>query len=42
MVGGEPHALSPGTWFRMPAGTPHSIRARTSLRLALYLLPAGE
>lgn len=42
VVGGEPHALRPGTWFRMPAGTPHSIRARTPLRLALYLLPAGE
>jgi quercetin dioxygenase-like cupin family protein len=42
VVGGEPHALRPGTWFRMPAGTPHSIRARTSLRLALYLLAARE
>jgi quercetin dioxygenase-like cupin family protein len=41
-VGGESHVLRPGTWFRMPAGTPHSIRARTSLRLALYLLAARE
>ena len=40
-VGGEAHALGPGTWFRMPAGMPHSIRARTPLRLALYLLPPG-
>jgi quercetin dioxygenase-like cupin family protein len=42
VVGGEPHALGRGTWFRMPARTPHSILARTPLRLALYLLPAGE
>jgi quercetin dioxygenase-like cupin family protein len=39
VVGGERVALNPGTWFRMPARTPHSIRARTPLRLALYLLP---
>lgn len=42
VVGGEPHALGPGTWFRMPARMPHSILARTPLRLALYLLPSGE
>jgi quercetin dioxygenase-like cupin family protein len=42
VVGGEPHALGPGTWFRMPARMPHSIVARRPLRLALYLLPAGE
>jgi quercetin dioxygenase-like cupin family protein len=41
VLGAEHHALVPGSWFRMPAGLPHSIRARTSLRLALYLLPAG-
>jgi quercetin dioxygenase-like cupin family protein len=40
IVGGSPHALMPGTWFRMPARMAHSIRARTPLRLALYLLPA--
>jgi quercetin dioxygenase-like cupin family protein len=40
-LGGEPHALVPGTWFRMPARMPHSIRARTPLRMALYLLPEG-
>lgn len=40
IVGGEPYALNPGTWFRMPAGTGHSIHARTPLRMALYLLPA--
>lgn len=42
VVGGDPHALVPGTWFRMPARMPHSIRARTPLRLALYLLPAAD
>lgn len=38
-VGGASRALGPGTWFRMPARMPHSIRARTPLRVALYLLP---
>jgi quercetin dioxygenase-like cupin family protein len=42
VVGGEERALGPGAWFRMPARMPHSIVARTPLRLALYLLPAGE
>ena len=42
VVGGAPHPLVPGTWFRMPARMAHSIRARTRLRLALYLLPATE
>ncbi len=42
LVGGEPHPLGPGTWFRMPARMAHSIRARTPLRMALYLLPPGE
>ncbi len=42
VVGGEAHAVAPGTWFRMPAGMAHSIRARTPLRMALYLLPAGD
>jgi quercetin dioxygenase-like cupin family protein len=40
IVGGASHPLAPGTWFRMPARMAHSIRARTPLRLALYLLPA--
>jgi quercetin dioxygenase-like cupin family protein len=38
VVGGEPHGLTPGSWFRMGARTPHSIRARTPLVMALYLL----
>jgi quercetin dioxygenase-like cupin family protein len=42
VVGVTAHDLSAGTWFRMPAGLPHSIRARTPLRVALYLLPAGD
>ena len=41
VVGGDAHPIASGTWFRMPAGMPHSIRARTPLRVALYLLPAG-
>lgn len=41
VVGGEAHVLGPGTWIRMPARMPHSILARTPLRMALYLLP-GE
>jgi len=40
VVGGERHAVGSGSWFRMPAGMPHSIRAATSLRMLLYLLPA--
>jgi quercetin dioxygenase-like cupin family protein len=40
VVGGDAHPVSAGTWFAMPAGMPHSIRARTPLRMALYLLPA--
>jgi quercetin dioxygenase-like cupin family protein len=39
IVGGEPYALNPGSWIRMPARMRHSIRARTPLRMALYLLP---
>ncbi len=41
VVGGAPHAIAAGTWFQMPAGMSHSIRARTPLRVALYLLPPG-
>lgn len=38
VVGGERHAIGPGTWFHMPAGMAHSIRADTPLAMALYLL----
>jgi quercetin dioxygenase-like cupin family protein len=40
-VAGEPHAAGPGTWVRMPPDCRHSITARTSLVMALYLLPPG-
>jgi len=38
VVGGERHAIGPGTWFHMPARMAHSIRAETPLAMALYLL----
>jgi quercetin dioxygenase-like cupin family protein len=38
IVGGERHAIGPGTWFHMPARMAHSIRADTPLAMALYLL----
>jgi quercetin dioxygenase-like cupin family protein len=38
IVGGERHDFGPGTWFRMPARTAHSIRAATPVTMALYLL----
>ncbi len=41
VVGGERHAIGPGTWFHMPAGMAHSIRADTPLAMALYLLAAA-
>jgi len=42
VVGGERYDVGPGSWFRMPPRMPHSIRATTPLRMALYLLaPEG-
>ena len=38
-VGDDALAAMPGTWLRMPANTKHSVVARTSLVMALYLLP---
>lgn len=38
VVGGERHAIGPGTWIHMPARMAHSIRADTPLTMALYLL----
>lgn len=38
-VGAAAIDAGPGTWIRMPARLPHSIVARTGLRMALYLLP---
>lgn len=42
VVGGERHEVHAGSWFRMPARMPHSIRAVTPLRMALYLLRAAD
>src|SRR3990172_5839494 len=36
-VAGVAHPARPGSWVRMPAGCRHSIEARTSLVMALYL-----
>ena len=41
-VAGDSHALSPGAWLRMAAGTKHSVVAETDLTFALYLLPRPE
>ncbi|HEX5591065.1 MAG TPA: cupin domain-containing protein [Candidatus Limnocylindrales bacterium] len=41
VVGGEAHEIGPGSWFRMPAGTAHSIHATSPLTMALYLLPGA-
>ena len=38
-AGGEAHRAASGSWLRMPAGLAHSVRARTPLVMALYLLP---
>jgi quercetin dioxygenase-like cupin family protein len=37
-VAGDVHAIQPGSWLRMPAGTPHAITAETNLVFLLYLL----
>ncbi|HRA51754.1 cupin domain-containing protein, partial [Actinotalea sp.] len=37
-AGGEAFAAGAGTWFRMAPNMPHSIKARTGLVMALYLL----
>lgn len=39
VAGGESFEGRPGTWFRMPPGMPHSIRATSPFVMALYLLP---
>jgi quercetin dioxygenase-like cupin family protein len=41
-AGDERFTGTEGTWFRMPAGMAHAIRARTPLVMALYLLPSVE
>jgi quercetin dioxygenase-like cupin family protein len=41
-AGTEAHQATAGAWLRMPAGLPHSVRARTPLVMALYLLPLAS
>jgi quercetin dioxygenase-like cupin family protein len=38
-VATDEHALAPGAWLRMAAGTAHALTAITDLVFALYLLP---
>ncbi len=38
-VDGATHVVSPGSWLRMAARTPHALSATTGLVFALYLLP---
>lgn len=38
-VATDEHALQPGAWLRMAAGTAHALTATTELVFALYLLP---
>ena len=42
VVGGVHHQVHAGSWFRMPPRMPHSIRATTPLRMALYMLRATD
>ena len=39
-LNGEAREARPGTWVRMPAHLPHSVRANTPLVMALQLLKA--
>jgi quercetin dioxygenase-like cupin family protein len=41
VVGGRSYPARLGSWLRMAARTPHTLRARTDMVMALYLLP-GE
>jgi quercetin dioxygenase-like cupin family protein len=41
-VAGDTHALAPGAWLRMGAGTRHAIVAASELVFALYLLPRED
>ena len=36
---GDVYAATAGSWLRMAMDTPHAIRARTGMVMALYLLP---
>lgn len=41
LLGEETKPARAGTWVRMSAHLPHSIRARTSVQMLLILLPVG-
>jgi quercetin dioxygenase-like cupin family protein len=36
---GRSYPAGAGSWLRMAVGTPHAIRAKTGMVMALYLLP---
>lgn len=41
-LGGETVEARAGTWMHLPANTPHSVVAKTSLVLLLHLLKRGD
>lgn len=40
-LGGDVHTAQAGTWVRMPAKLPHSVRAKTPVVMVLLLLKGG-
>lgn len=42
VLDGEARTAGPGTWFAMPPGMRHAIRATTPLVMTLVLLRAGS
>ena len=36
-LGGDSQAARPGTWVHMPANLPHSVHARTAVRMLLLM-----
>jgi quercetin dioxygenase-like cupin family protein len=41
-LGATAHELSAGGWVHMPASLPHSIRAKTAVKMLLILLKAPQ
>jgi quercetin dioxygenase-like cupin family protein len=41
-LGGDPFEAKPGFWTRMPAKLPHSILARTPVKMLLLMLSDGK
>jgi quercetin dioxygenase-like cupin family protein len=39
-LGGEAHQAQAGTWVHMPPGMPHSVKARTPVRMLLTMIKA--